>query len=903
MNAVEPNVPAKALRAQARGLSLQQKSWVITVGVLLALAALLTLGIDQVFGQGSERLEEQWVAESARRVEITQAAEIDALERTARNYATWSDTYDFLADASLPYVETNLQPAAFANLQLDAFLLFDMNGALHAGRLYRGGVVTRQGSAAMAEALRLYASAVAAPSGKPIKGVVRVPEGLALVALLPVQRDDGSGSTRGTLAQVRLLDASRVKRFRDSVNLNLVLRESLGPDVMELSEKARLTGFVSKEIDDEKMLVQVPLKDVRGATVAVWELTLARDIHLQGLQGRMIFLGVLTVLILAAAALMGWMLRILVISRLEALHAAVQHVSATSDLSVRLSLKGADELTGVGEGINHMLAALERGEAARVTAEQERERLNKQLQEAQKLEAIGTLTGRLAHDFMTTSAEDTVVDALFDGRRIWSFWTLRDTRPGDAGQVAEWPPALRRFLNGTTQVSVVEHVSGRVVFDEEVSLGTGTDRIVVVDRSGRPLGIDKSNRITTTFDTRDRDQTAPLLDATEQVLSALLEAGVNAFPVYGTLLGAIREQDFIGHDSDVDLGYVSRHQHPLDVIRESYRLHRHLRERGFSIDRYSAAAFKVEVVEADGAVRGLDVFGGYFLNGSLYLMGEVGASFMEEWVFPLGTCSFAGRTLPAPARPEKLLEATYGPNWRVPDPAFHFTTPRTTSRRLNGWFRGTRVNRMVWDGRFRVGEKHAKRPSALAQHVLQEEGTVARVVDVGAGRGADSLWFARKGVPVLALDYSRRTANPVRRQADAEGLDLEFGWMNLLELRSVIAQGARVARLSGPPTILANHLIDATDRRGLGALARFARMALSTGGRMYADFDALRPGERAVPPGPRDPTRPKDPERVLQTLRESGAVIVQCNQVLTSEPAEGEGAERPVMRLVAEWRK
>ena len=293
-----------------------------------------------------------------------------------------------------------------------------------------------------------------------------------------------------------------------------------------------------------------------------------------------------------------------------------------------------------------------------------------------------------------------MVDTLFDGRRIWSFWTLRDTRPGDSGQVAEWPPALRRFLDGTTQLSVVEHVSGRVLFDEEVSLGSSTDRIAVVDSSGRPLGVDKSNRITTTFDTRDRDQTAPLLDSTEQVLSALLEAGVDAFPAYGTLLGAIREQDFIGHDSDVDLGYVSRHKHPLDVIRESYRLQRYLRERGYSIDRYSAAAFKVEVLEADGAVRGLDVFGGYFLNGRLYLMGEIGTPFEEEWVFPLGTCTFAGRTLPAPARPEKLLEATYGPNWKVPDPAFHFATPRTTYRRLNGWFRGTRVNRKIWDGRY-----------------------------------------------------------------------------------------------------------------------------------------------------------------------------------------------------------
>ena len=122
---------------------------------------------------------------------------------------------------------------------------------------------------------------------------------------------------------------------------------------------------------------------------------------------------------------------------------------------------------------------------------------------------------------------------------------------------------------------MVEHVSGRVVFDEEVQprhqATTGSPSSTP---PGRPLGIDKSNRITTTFDTRDAEQTKPLLDSTEQVLAALHEAGVDAFPAYGTLLGAIREQDFIGHDSDVDLGYVSRHTHPLDVIRESFRLQR-----------------------------------------------------------------------------------------------------------------------------------------------------------------------------------------------------------------------------------------------------------------------------------------------------------------------------------------
>ena len=506
-----------------------------------------------------------------------------------------------------------------------------------------------------------------------------------------------------------------------------------------------------------------------------------------------------------------------------------------------------------------------------------------------------------------TSVEDTVVDLLFDGRRIWSFWTLRDTVPEDHGLIAAWPAMLRRFLDGRTRLSVVEHVSGRVAFDEEMSLGSKTQRIAVVDGAGRPLGIDKSNRIATTFDTRDPQHTAPLLDACEQVLSALLAAGVDAFPAYGTLLGAIREQDFIGHDSDVDLGYVSRHTHPLDVIRESFRLQRDLRERGFAVDRYSAAAFKVDVVEADGGVRGLDVFGGYLLDGNLYLMGEIGTPFKEEWIFPLGTCTLAGRSLPAPARPEKLLEATYGPGWKVPDPAFHFETPRTTHRRLNGWFRGGRIHRNEWDRRYSTLKTKLPRlqPSPLAEYVLEQEGPPERLVDVGAGRGADSLWFARKGVPTIALDYAYGASNAVRAVAEEEGLDLEIAWMNLHELRSVMAHGARIAHLVGRPTVMASHLVDATDNRGLAALVRFARMSLSVGGRFYADFLCAEPGSD---PGPRgsDRLRPVEVDTVVRALTDGGAVIVHSAQVQQEQatgPGEQSGQDRPVARMVAEWRR
>ena len=42
-----------------------------------------------------------------------------------------------------------------------------------------------------------------------------------------------------------------------------------------------------------------------------------------------------------------------------------------------------------------------------------------------------------------------------------------------------------------------------------------------------------------------------------------------------------------------------------------------------------------------------------------------------------------GPRIPAPARPEEVLEFTYGPGWRVPDPAFHFDHDPADVRRMD----------------------------------------------------------------------------------------------------------------------------------------------------------------------------------------------------------------------------
>jgi SAM-dependent methyltransferase len=491
---------------------------------------------------------------------------------------------------------------------------------------------------------------------------------------------------------------------------------------------------------------------------------------------------------------------------------------------------------------------------------------------------------------VVSSGRDLPVDVLFDGRRVWSFWVRRDTAPHRARRLAPWPAPLRPFLDGRAHVVVREHGSSVSHFDGDVSFGAGEERIRVVNRRGMQLGYDKSGKLMPTFETRGRGDIAVLVDATRSVLKALESAGAQPFLGYGTLLGAVREGAVLGHDSDADVCYVSDYENPVDVARESFRLQRELVRLGFETSRYSGAAFRVEVTERDGVVRGLDVFGGFLSGERLYLLGEVGVEFERSWIHPLTTRLLEGVEMPVPAQPERLLEAMYGPKWQVPDPAFQFDTPLRTSRAFNDWFRGLGPNRRLWQRRFgrRVHDLPERGPSRAARLVDREARRLgASVLDVGAGKGPDSLWLARRGHRVTAYDYAAGSGlAATMAAARQEGLALDARELNLTEWRSVFGEGARLAHSPMPRVVLAHHVLDATDTQGRRGFARWCGMALRSGGTLVAEF--------AEPSDDVEWTISEvDPDDVTQWLVDSGAKSVSRSEV--------KGGKRRTVRLVAEW--
>lgn len=494
------------------------------------------------------------------------------------------------------------------------------------------------------------------------------------------------------------------------------------------------------------------------------------------------------------------------------------------------------------------------------------------------------------------ATDDRPLDVCFDGRRVWTFWSRRDTEPvgvrGNPLRRVAWPRPLVRHLDGVTRLQVRDSSGGPDLLDRELRFGDGTHRVEVRNEAGVELGFDKSGKLVPTFAGRSAEDLDALLDATEAVIASLRRAGVEPFLAYGTLLGAVREGAVLGHDSDADLGYVSGRTDPVDVARESFRVQRSLAAEGWETYRYSGAAFRVTVRQGEARV-GLDVFGGFLDHGRLYLMGEVGTDFRAEWLWPLGECALEGRPMPVPAHPDKLLAAMYGEGWRVPDPAFRFTTPDRTVRALDGWFRGTQPGIRYWERRVnrRVTGEQAK-PSLLARRAVKAaRARGAEVLDVGAGRGTDSLWIARQGVPVTAYDYVPAALERAARTAQRQHLDLQVRRLNLTETRAVLAEGARLAHDPRPRVVVARHVLDATSAVGRESLARLCSMAMRRGGLLLAELhvdldeaDERRPewlvGYAAV-------------DEVVTLLRQAGATRIRTKRLAKRA--------RPTVRLVGEW--
>lgn len=220
-------------------------------------------------------------------------------------------------------------------------------------------------------------------------------------------------------------------------------------------------------------------------------------------------------------------------------------------------------------------------------------------------------------------------------------------------------------------------------------------------------GVDKKGYLTVPEESVRRRQEALLALYAEAREAFRDVTGRELFLMYGTLLGYVREGDFIPGDDDFDVGYLSAARTPREVRQESIEIMASLARAGFYINLNTMGRpFRLRR-STDAAEEHLDVHAVWHERGFIWAQIAACLSLGPESFVPCGEGELRGRKVAVPADAKAFLHAYYGPGWCVPDPGY--TSTGKASRRVRRYLDRTCLN---------AGEAHD-----LREAIEQERGS------------------------------------------------------------------------------------------------------------------------------------------------------------------------------------
>jgi SAM-dependent methyltransferase len=377
------------------------------------------------------------------------------------------------------------------------------------------------------------------------------------------------------------------------------------------------------------------------------------------------------------------------------------------------------------------------------------------------------------------------------------------------------------------------------------------------------------------------------------VYAAVREAkGYEPFFIYGSLLGAVRDNGFIGHDFDFDCAYVSEHRRGADVARELSEIARVLIAKGFSVESRTVT---LHIYRPENSKIRIDLFHLFFdetdrLRFSWGVAGD--PDFTRDMWQGVEEIPFAGSVGRIPRNAEAMIETIYGSSWRTPNAGFTWSGNRNKQARESR-IPGKLGDATNWENYYAWAPP--AEPSSFAQLLLADESLPGTVLDLGCGDGRDTLAFADAGRPVVGVDAAEHAiARAVEAAAGRPNVRFER-----LDLDDATALSALVAELRNgdePLLFYGRFLLHAlrpdTEKTVLAALAASAR----PGDVLALEFRTVEDRDR--PKNRKLPFRRFIEPAVLQAAVEArGFRVVSASSGLGWSPV---GADNPHLgRLIA----
>ncbi|MCK5877945.1 MAG: hypothetical protein KAG43_09935 [Candidatus Marithrix sp.] len=316
-------------------MTLRKKTlWMVGTTLVGLLILLLTIS-STILLRGFIQLEQQEVEKNITRLNNIFADELERLSVLAEDYGAWDDTYEYICTRNQKFITTNFVESTFEDLNLNLFMLLDVNGQIIFERHHHNNKFDSKPSQLL----------IPKNSDK-IKGVILLANEIVLLATYPVITSDKKGPSRGTLVMAYFLGENEIERISKLAQLSISIQ--------------RIDKFVPTEINQPIQIIDnnyiagySVINDIYAQPAILLKLVMPRSIFIQGLNS-LYYLSIFVLCFaIIFAGLILWLFEHLVLARLALLS------QETENINIKLTVQGNDELSQLAITINKMFAELQ----------------------------------------------------------------------------------------------------------------------------------------------------------------------------------------------------------------------------------------------------------------------------------------------------------------------------------------------------------------------------------------------------------------------------------------------------------------------------------------------------------------------------------------------------------------
>ncbi|WP_254567488.1 adenylate/guanylate cyclase domain-containing protein [Oscillatoria sp. HE19RPO] len=361
-----------------------RKKTLLAIGLTLAgLFGVVHLTSSTILLNGFTTLEQKEARRNVKRVLDAFSNYQQELQALNFQWGVWDETYNFIEDGNLDYIERNLGPVNLASIRANAILFINQEGELVFGQ---GFDLVRQKlvpiPAEVSQQISATSSQVLNPQ-ESLAGIVTINNRPMTIAAGPILNSQGNLPTRGTLAIARFLDREEIQRLAKLTHLDVrayglmdpTTPVEFQPTIARLSQMSDDPPILIEPLSQEWMAGYSLLRDIYGNPAVLLELNIPRDIYHQGQASSRYMIVSLAIVGLVFGFCTLLLLEKMVLARLSYLSQDVKQIDNRRDLALRVSVSGKDELSSLAQTINAMLETLESSAKALEIEREKAERL------------------------------------------------------------------------------------------------------------------------------------------------------------------------------------------------------------------------------------------------------------------------------------------------------------------------------------------------------------------------------------------------------------------------------------------------------------------------------------------------------------------------------------------------